>query len=46
MIKTFFKWLRTLRRCECCGNRSHDDTKGSAYCAACDGGWCEYEGHY
>ena len=29
------------RPCECCGKQSNDDTKGSAFCGGCDGGFCK-----
>lgn len=35
----FMKWLRTFRKCEHCGRRSYDSTKGSSFCGLCDGGY-------
>ncbi len=37
--------LRRERPCICCGNKSNDETRGTSYCADCDGGICTTSGH-
>lgn len=42
--RRFCRWLRTWRRCEHCGKRSNDSTRGSAFCGNCDGGYSDPKG--
>ena len=37
MLSRLIAWLRSLRRCVCCGKRSYSSTPGEAWCAFCDG---------